>query len=650
MADSFDYIVVGAGSAGCVMAARLSEDPKVNVLLLEAGGQDDHLYLKMPLAFLKAMPDPRFNWTYMTEAEPHLDGRQMPMPRGKVMGGSGSINGMFAMRGHPADYDGWAKMGAKGWGFADVLPYFKKSENSWRGEGTYHGADGPVQIRPIDSPILLHEEMMAAAEGAGFSTTDDLSGANPEGFARGEQTVDSKGHRVSAATAYLKPAMGRRNLDVRTRVLVRRVVFEGKRAVGVEIEQGGKVQTIRAAREVVLSGGTYNSPHLLMLSGVGPAAHLKEHGIDVVHNSVGVGRNLQEHPTGSMEWFAKGPVTFLSQLRWDKIALNSLRWMINGTGPMATQLNSCNVVIRTQDNLDRPDLQIMVNPIRFDAEPWFPIIKPCQDHVFWAGIVQLHPESRGWVELKSSDPRDTAALTLNILDTEADREQMRRSFRIARKIYNTAPMGDLLASEKTPGIECESDDQLDAFIRASCYTAQHPTSTCAMGMGKASVVDSECRVIGVEGLRIVDASIMPTVPGGNTALPVMMMAEKAADLMKGVCLPAAELPKPASVVKRAPAKPAVKAAAKPKAKVIPKPKITPKPKAAAQPKAVPTKAKAPVKAKVPAKAKPAVKAPVKPKPVAKAKVAAKKPASKPKPKPAAKLVSEKKPAAKKSAI
>jgi len=543
---SYDYIVVGAGSSGSVVAARLSEDPANRVLVLEAGGRDEHLYLKMPLAFLKAMPDPRFNWTYMTEEEPHLGGRRMPLPRGKVVGGSGSINGMFAMRGHPADYDQWAQMGAQGWSYADVLPYFRKSESSWRGEGTYHGGDGPVAVRPIDSPHLLHEQMMRTAEAAGFSTTDDLAGAHPEGFARGEQTVDARGRRVSGATAYLKPAMARRNLDVRSGVLVRRLVFDGKRCIGVEIETPGGPQVVRAAREVILSGGSYNSPHLLMLSGIGPAEHLKSHGIEVLHDSPGVGRNLQEHPCAMLEFNAARPVTFLNQLRWDRIALNSLRWALTGKGPMATQVNSCNVVIRTAEHLDRPDLQIMVNPIRFDAEPWFPVIKPVQEHVFWAGIVQLHPESRGWVELKSADPHETAAVTLNILAEQADREQMRRAFRATRRIYNTRPMADVIAGERTPGAQLQSDEEIDAFIQASCYVAQHPTSTCAMGMGERSVVDSELRVIGVEGLRVADCSVMPTVPGGNTNLPAFMVGEKAADLIRGQSLPRAELPERAA--------------------------------------------------------------------------------------------------------
>ncbi len=542
----FDYIVVGGGSAGCVVAARLSEDGHDNVLLLEAGGSDDHPYIRMPLGFLRAMIMPRFNWNYWTQPEPHLDGRRMPMPRGKVMGGSGSINGMFAMRGHPADYDQWAQMGARGWSYADCLPYFRKMEDSWRGESLYHGKGGPVRVRPIDSPHLLHEEMMASAANAGFATTDDLGGEVPEGFARGEQTVDDKGNRVSAASAYIRPALGRRNLDVRQNCQVTRVVFEGRRAVGVEIHTPDGPRVVRARKEVVLSGGTYNSPHLLLLSGIGPAAHLKEHGIQVLHDSPGVGRNLQEHPTASLEWLANERVTFLNQLRWDKLAFNAVRWALAGTGPLAGQLNSCNVVVRTADHLDRPDMQIMVNPIRFDAQTWFPGIKPEQEHVFWAGVVQLHPESRGWVELASANPLEEAAITLNLMSEEADLEQMRRAIRTTRRIYASEPMARLVGAERAPSAGAESDEELNALIRATCYVAQHPTSTCAMGMGERSVVDEQCRVIGVEGLRVIDCSVMPTVPGGNTNLPVIMLAEKAVDAMRGRQLPADELPRKAA--------------------------------------------------------------------------------------------------------
>jgi choline dehydrogenase len=528
--EEFDYIVVGAGSAGCVVAARLSEDPATRVLLLEAGGPNKHPYLKMPLGFLKAVVDPRFNWGFLTEPEPGLDGRQLPLPRGRVLGGSSSINGMFYMRGHPGDYDQWRQMGATGWGFADVLPYFKRMEKSWRGEGPYHGASGPVEVNSISSPLLLHEPLMEAAPKAGFPTSEDLAGDNPEGFARGEQTIDGRGRRVSAATAYLKPALGRPNLEVRTGALTHKVVFDGKRAIGVDYEQGGERKFVRCRREVIVSGGAFNSPHLLMLSGIPVVAH-----------SPGVGRNLSEHANVSLEWDAKRPVTFLKHLRFDKLVLSTLRWAVLGTGPMATQLNSCNIVVRTRPDYDRPDLQVMANPIRFDAKIWFPGFTQRQGHVFWAGLVALHPHSRGWVKLKSADARDLPAVQLNLMTDPADLAQMRDAIRAVRRIYRTEPQGSLLGAERLPGEAVESDEALDAFIRATCYVAMHPVGTCAMGMGAESVVDSELRVIGVEGLRVVDASVMPTVPGGNTNAPTMMVGEKAADLIRGRSLPRAEV-------------------------------------------------------------------------------------------------------------
>lgn len=538
--ETFDYIIVGAGSAGCVIAARLTEDPSVRVLVLEAGKPNNHPYLKMPMAFLKAVEDPRFNWPYITEPEPGLNGRQLPLPRGKVVGGSSSINGMFSMRGHPLDYDQWAQMGASGWSYPDVLPYFRKLEDSWREASVYRGKGGPVTIRPINSPHLLHEPLMASASAAGFPTSDDLAAEQAEGFARGEMKVDKRGRRVSAATAYLKPAMRRKNLEVRTSVLVRKVIIENRQCKGVEIESPQGPQFIAAKREVILCGGTYNSPHLLMLSGIGPADHLRETGIEVVIDSPGVGQNLSEHANVPMEWDATRPVTFLNQLRWDKVAINTLRWALLGTGPFAVQLNSANVIIRTRDELDRPDIQFMANPIRFDARTWFPVLRKAQSHVFWAGIVALHPESRGWVKLKSADPREVASITLNLMSRDEDLATMRAAIRAARKIYRTPPQGDLIGKERLPGSQAETDEELNAFIREACYVAMHPVGTCSMAMGDKSVVDHELKVIGLEGLRIADCSIMPTVPGGNTGVPAMMVGEKCADLIRGRSLPREE--------------------------------------------------------------------------------------------------------------
>jgi choline dehydrogenase len=539
--EEFDYIVVGAGSAGCVVAARLSEDADTSVLLLEAGGDDRHVTIAMPLGFLKAVVNPRFNWGFMTEPEPHLNGRPLWLPRGRVLGGSSSINGMFYMRGHPLDYDQWRQMGATGWGYADVLPYFRKMERSWRGDGKYHGGSGPIEVNPIDAPYLLHEPLMGAAVGAGYGNSDDLSAEVAEGFARGEATIDRRGRRVSAASAYLRPAMARPNLDVRTGALVHRIVIEEGRAIGVDVEIDGTRRTIRCRREVILCGGTYNSPHLLMLSGIGPAPHLAEHGIAVVADRPGVGCNLSEHANLSMEFDATAPVTFLNQLRFDKLLVSALRWKLLGTGPLATQLNSCNIVIRTRPELDRPDIQFMANPIRFDAKIWFPLLTERQSHVFWAGLVALHPHSRGQVTLKSGDPRDLPAIRLNLMSDPADLATMRAGVRAARTIYRTAPQAALTGAERLPGIDVASDDELDAFIRETANVAMHPVGTCAIGAGAEAVVDAELRVIGVAGLRVADASVMPTVPGGNTNAPTIMIGEKAADLIRGRLLPQAEL-------------------------------------------------------------------------------------------------------------
>jgi choline dehydrogenase len=532
--ETFDYIVVGAGSAGCVVAARLSEAPGVSVLLLEAGGDDSHYQIRMPVAFLKAVLNPAFNWGYMSEPEPHLNQRPLWLPRGRLLGGSSSINGMFYMRGHPADYQEWEQLGATGWGYRDVLPYFRKMERSWRGDGAYHGAAGPMYVQPIAARHLLHEPLIASAAGAGFTTSEDLSAEVSEGFARGEVTIDERGRRVSSATAYLRPALKRPNLELRMNALAHRVLIENGAAAGVEYERGGQVFCARARREVILSGGTYNSPHLLMLSGIGPGRHLQAHGIPVAADRPGVGRNLSEHATVSMEFEASQPVTFLRQLRFDRLALSALRWSLFGTGPLASHLNSCNIVVRTRADLDRPDIQVMANPIRFDARVWFPGFGKQQEHLFWAGVVALHPRSRGWVELKSRDARTLPAISLNLLSDPADLATLRAGMRAVRRIYRTQPQAGLTGPERTPGAAVESDPDLDAYIRQTAMLAMHPVGTCAMGKGENAVVDPELRVIGVDRLRVVDAAVMPTVPGANTNATTVMIGEKASDLIRGV--------------------------------------------------------------------------------------------------------------------
>ena len=534
----FDYVIVGAGSAGCVLAARLTEDPNTRVLLLEAGGGADKFLIRMPLGMMKAMLKPELTWRMMTEPEPTLDGRRLFLPRGRLLGGSSSINGMVYMRGHSADYDRWAQKGARGWSHAEVLPYFRRMERSWRGTDDY-GRDGPLPITKNNTKYLLHDELMQAIANAGYPCTEDIHAGGEEGASFVELTIDEKGRRASTYEAYLKPAMERPNLAVVTNALTRKVVIEDGRATGVEYEVGGEVRTAKAG-EVILSGGTYNSPQLLMLSGIGPAEHLTEMGVPVLHVLPGVGRNLQEHPRVPLEFTAKGPVTFVNQLRFDRAARAVAQWYLFGTGPFARQLNSANPMLRTDPRLAQPDIQLFSNPVKLSAHLWFPGFVKSPEHAFSADVILLHPQARGWVTLKSPDPRELPAIRLNLFDNEADFATARAGLRLARRIYTTEPMAGLIAREAIPGADVQSDEAIDAHVRATAGTTQHPVGTCAMGVGAGAVVDSSLRVHGIEGLRVVDASVMPDVPGGNTNGPTIMIAEKASDLIRGRTLPPVE--------------------------------------------------------------------------------------------------------------
>jgi choline dehydrogenase len=528
-----DYIVIGAGSAGCAIANRLSADPATSVLLLEAGGPDDHLFLRMPLAFLKAMFKPQFVWNYMSEPEPHLNGRRLWLPRGRLLGGSSSINGMFYMRGHSSDFDGWRRLGCEGWGYEDVLPYFRRMETSWRGASHYHGASGPLHVVPIDTSRLLHDPLMQTASAAGYRISEDLHGEVEEGFARGEVTIDPRGRRASAARAYLHPVAGRQNLTIEMRAATNRILLENRRAVGVEYVQDGQVRSVRAEREVIVCGGTYNSPQLLMLSGIGPADELRAHGITPVVHLPGVGRNLSEHARVPIEFEAREPVSFLNELRLDRVTWSVMRWAMFGTGPFATQINSCNIVVRTDPALAQPDVQLMCNPVRMDAKIWFPGIGKRQEHRVTADAVVLHPQSRGQLTLRSADPRDPPRIALNLFSERADLETAQRGVALARHIYRKPPQARITGREIRPGAEVDTAAALENYIRANAAVTQHPVGTCSMGIGPEAVVDARLRVYGVEGLRVADASIMPTVPGGNTNAASIMVGEKASDLILG---------------------------------------------------------------------------------------------------------------------
>jgi choline dehydrogenase len=528
----YDYIIVGAGSAGCVLANRLTENPDVTVLVLEAGGKDNSIFMKMPLAWRQIWRGPRFNWNFTTEPERFLDGRQVALPRGKVLGGSSSINGMLYVRGNPRDYDLWRQAGCDGWSYADVLPYFKRAEGSWRGEGEYHGGAGPLGVSATDVSNLGFDLIRDTAKAAGIPMTDDFSGGQPEGFGIVDLTIKD-GVRCSAAKAYLHPALTRSNLTLKINALTQRVLIENGRATGVSYLSDGAQTIAHAKREVILCGGSYNSPQLLLLSGIGPAEQIAEHGIKPVHDLPGVGKNLSEHVVFHVQFALKKPITFLSRLRADKVAMSVLQWAMFRTGDFATQALTALAFVRSRADLERPDIQLFFNSTRMDAKVWFPGITTPQKHMLEGYPSLNYPESRGEVRLRSADPRDPPRIWLNFLGTEQDRATARECIRLVRRIYNTPPLGSLIESETSPGTDVVSDADIDAFTRRTAEVGHHPVGTCAMGTGEMAVVDPQLRVRGLSGLRVVDASIMPTVPGGNTNGPTIMIAERAADLIAG---------------------------------------------------------------------------------------------------------------------
>jgi len=540
--NSTDFIIVGAGSAGCVLANRLSEDPGNSVLLLEAGGPEHrHWRMKMPLAWRDTFMDPRLSWGYMSEPEPCAENRRIPVPRGRVLGGSSSVNGMMYSRGHARDYDRWRDLGLAGWSYAEVLPYFRRAEANWRGESIYHGSHGPLTVARHLTDRSLYPRFIATAQRLGYRHLEDFHADEVEGFSAPDFNVH-RGRRASTVARYLRPVMGRQNLTVATGALARRLLFEQQRAVGVQYEQRGQLRQVYAEREVILAAGTFNSPQLLLLSGIGPARELEAAQVKPVHELPGVGKNLQDHQSVGAVYRARGPITFESQLRMDRLLLSVLRWQLLGTGPVAGLPVAAQGFVKVRPGSPGVDVQFLISPVSMAARAWFPGVRKGAGHVFSMANVVLHPESRGEVTLRSSDPRDPPRILFNLLQAPADRATLRDALRFLRKFFATAPAADLVEEELVPGTAIQTDAELDAHIRRSVGTAMHPTSTCAMGTDALAVVDAQLKVRGIGALRVVDASVMPLIIGGNTNAPVIMIAEKAADMiLRRAPLPPARL-------------------------------------------------------------------------------------------------------------
>lgn len=529
MNKRYDYIIIGAGSAGCVLANRLTEEAGISVLVLEFGGSDRSVLIQMPSAFSLPMNTKKYNWRYETVAEPHLDGRRLHCPRGKVLGGSSSINGLVYIRGHACDFDEWESLGARDWSYRHCLPYFKRAEHFKFGGDDYRGGAGPLSTNNgnnMQNP--LYGAWVEAGAEAGYIKTDDCNGYMQEGFGAMHMTVKD-GVRWSTANAYLRPAMTRPNLTVVTHAMTRRILLDGKRAVGVEYDQGGQTHKVYCNREVLVSSGPIGSPHLLQRSGIGPESVLRKAGIEVRHDLPGVGENLQDHSEIYIQYACKQPVTLNGKMNLLGKALIGLRWLLFKDGLGASNHFEAGGFIRSAKGLRWPDIQFHFLPaaMRYDGD------KPFKGHGFMVLTGPNKPKSRGHVRALSADPYQHPEIRFNYLESEEDREGFRRCVRLTREIIAQPAMDPYRGEELAPGPQVQTDAEIDAFVRANMESTMHPCGSCRMGEDDMAVVDSHLRVRGLQGLRVIDSSVFPSEPNGNLNAPTIMLAERAADLVRG---------------------------------------------------------------------------------------------------------------------